>query len=56
MDRLFTGMLNQNSEKWDSAFATSIRNQLFGNEDGSGGLDLIAFNIQRGRDHGIAGD
>ena len=43
----------QSQENIDSRLVDSFRNQLFG-APGSGGLDLAALNIQRGRDHGLA--
>lgn len=53
-DQIYFGMVNQVAEGWDASFANAIRNHLFDTE-GTGGLDLVAFNIQRGRDHGIKG-
>jgi peroxidase len=41
------------AEEIDVQVVDSVRNQLFG-PPGSGGLDLVALNIQRGRDHGLA--
>lgn len=37
----------------DTQVADAVRNFLFG-PPGSGGLDLVSLNIQRGRDHGLA--
>jgi peroxidase len=41
------------AEEIDPLVVDSVRNFLFG-PPGSGGLDLVSLNIQRGRDHGLA--
>jgi len=55
MDGLVRGMAQQGSQLWDSSFVEDIRNHLFESSPGRGGLDLVAVNIQRGRDHGLPG-
>merc|ERR1712110_509839 len=51
----FRGMTEQGSQLWDSSFVPDVRNHLFESSPGRGGLDLVAVNIQRGRDHGLPG-
>ena len=53
VDELFKGMTIQPSEDYDNNFVRSVANELF--DEGDFGLDLIAINIQRGRDHGLPG-
>ena len=48
------GMANQTAPEFDLAVSDSIRNTLFTNRQHRP-EDLIARNIQRGRDHGIPG-
>ncbi|MEZ6317600.1 MAG: peroxidase family protein [Phycisphaerales bacterium] len=52
VDALVRGMVRQASQEVDMQVVDDLRNFLFG--AGSGGLDLAAVNIQRGRDHGLA--
>ena len=55
MNDLTEGLTEQNGEQIDDKFAPDILNHLFESETGAGGMDLIALNIQRGRDHGLPG-
>ena len=52
MDGLIAGLTRDNSQKFDAGFVDDITNKLFGSRDG---MDLVALNIQRGRDHGLPG-
>ena len=52
-DEVLRGMTIQKSEDYDNNFVPAVSNQLF--DEGPFGLDLIALNIQRGRDHGLPG-
>ena len=55
LDRLVRGLLTEEPRAWDASFVATLRNHLFETQAGRGGLDLVAINIQRGRDHGIPG-
>lgn len=52
IEPILRGFAAQVSQKVDAFFVDDIRNFLFG-PPGAGGLDLVALNIQRGRDHGL---
>jgi hypothetical protein len=53
VDPILKYLASDRSEEIDTQVVDSLRNFLFG-PPGSGGLDLPALNIQRGRDHGLA--
>jgi peroxidase len=55
LDRLVRGLVTEEPRAWDASFVDNLRNHLFETRAGRGGLDLVAINIQRGRDHGIPG-
>ena len=52
MDQLLLGLSTTMAQEIDPRLADGVRNFLFG-LPGSGGMDLAALNIQRGRDHGL---
>lgn len=52
IDPVLRGLASQLHQAIDIKVISDLRNFLFG-QPGAGGLDLVALNIQRGRDHGI---
>jgi len=52
IDPILRGLASQVHQSIDVKVIHPLRNLLFG-APGSGGLDLTALNIQRGRDHGL---
>ncbi|MGF1480759.1 MAG: peroxidase family protein [Cyanophyceae cyanobacterium] len=52
IDTLLYGLASQPAQAIDPFIVDDVRNFLFG-PPGSGGFDLAALNIQRGRDHGL---
>lgn len=53
IDSILRGVSSQVAQEVDPFVVDDVRNFLFG-DPGSGGFDLAALNIQRGRDHGLA--
>ncbi len=51
VDALLKGLSMQQAQDVDALVIDEVRDFLF--EEGNGGLDLAAVNIQRGRDHGL---
>ena len=57
MDKILKGSSVQQCEKSDKFVNNAVRNNLFKNiNPGNKGMDLVARNIQRGRDHGLRKD
>jgi len=52
IDSILRGLASQRSQTIDRFIVDEVRNFLFG-PPGSGGFDLAALNMQRGRDHGL---
>jgi len=52
IDQILRGLASQPAQIIDTYVVDDVRNLLFG-PPGSGGMDLVSLNIQRGRDHGI---
>merc|ERR1719474_66911 len=52
---LLRGLTEEETLAWDNNFVPDIRDHLFERSPDRGGLDLVALNVQRGRDHGLPG-
>jgi peroxidase len=52
IEPILRGLTTANMQRIDTRVIDDVRNMLFG-PPGSGGLDLVSLNIQRGRDHGL---
>ncbi len=54
IDPVLRGLAAQFAQQIDPRVIDDVRNFLFG-PPGAGGFDLASLNVQRGRDHGLAG-
>jgi len=55
LDKFLVGLASQPRQKFDNIFTDQVTNHLFQAKNASFGMDLVALNLQRGRDHGIPG-
>ena len=53
LEPYFIGMMHQRQQGLDAKVIDDVRNFLFG-APGHGGMDLVALNIQRGRERGLS--
>ncbi|RWS28959.1 peroxidasin-like protein [Leptotrombidium deliense] len=54
LDAVMRGLISQAAQNRDPFISSDMKNHLYRPKDSPYGLDLPAFNVQRGRDHGIA--
>ncbi|MCK5916970.1 MAG: hypothetical protein KAG34_01000, partial [Cocleimonas sp.] len=55
IDPILRGMATQTAQAVDPMLVDDVRNFLFGAPGSGNGFDLASLNMQRGRDHGVAG-
>ncbi|RWS06153.1 Peroxidase-like protein [Dinothrombium tinctorium] len=55
IDLIIRGLIGVRGHLFDRYVTDDVRNHLYKSREDRFGSDLIAFNIQRGRDHGIPG-
>ncbi|XP_071515690.1 salivary peroxidase/catechol oxidase isoform X1 [Panulirus ornatus] len=55
LEEYFMGMLNQPSQAMDDGITQEVTNHLFEEVHEKFGVDLVAFNLQRGREFGVPG-
>jgi len=53
VDGLVSGLTRETVPKFDTSFTEDVTNHLFDGDEN--GMDLVALNIQRGREHGLPG-
>ena len=55
LDEFLVGLATQPRQKYDNIITEQVTNHLFQPNNKTFGMDLIALNLQRARDHGIPG-
>uniref|UniRef100_A0A1B0F069 Uncharacterized protein n=1 Tax=Phlebotomus papatasi TaxID=29031 RepID=A0A1B0F069_PHLPP len=54
-DEYFMGLMNQVAQAMDDSITQEVTNHLFKKEGNRFGMDLVSFNMQRGREFGLPG-